>query len=100
MTRNGFCRPWAKVSRFVIVLVAAGVTRWSAAESNDQFVNATPLFGLTNFTISNVNATAEPGEPRHAGEAPESTLWWKWTVPFTATFSIITLMVSAACSGG
>jgi thiol-disulfide isomerase/thioredoxin len=90
MTRNGICKTGSHAFGIVVFLALAGVERSNAFGSNDNFANATPLFGITNFTTSNFSATAEPGEPRHAGEAPESTLWWKWTVPFTATFSVVT----------
>jgi thiol-disulfide isomerase/thioredoxin len=76
----------------VIAMIAtvAGIERLAAAPLNDNLADATPIFGLTNLIASNVGSTAEPGEPFHGFEPPESTIWWKWTVPFTATFNFIT----------
>src|SRR5438105_12442980 len=62
----------------------------AAVPINDNFANATPIYGITNFSASNLGATAEPGEPVHAGEPAAYSVWWKWTVPFTASFSIVT----------
>jgi glutathione peroxidase-family protein len=62
----------------------------SAAPANDHFANAIALSGLTNVPGSNVGATAEPQEPAHAEEPARSSVWWRWTAPSTATFSIST----------
>lgn len=62
----------------------------SAAPVNDSFANAITLSGVTSVTGSNVGATAEPGEPAHAGEDAQNSVWWRWTAPFDATFSIST----------
>jgi thiol-disulfide isomerase/thioredoxin len=62
----------------------------AAPPPNDNFINAIPLTGLTMVTATNVGATAEPGEPTHAGENPARSLWWRWTPPFTGSFSIVT----------
>ena len=50
--------------------------------SNDNFADRIPLVGLsaTNRT-SNTEATAEPGEPNHAGNSAGKSLWWTWTAP-------------------
>jgi len=49
---------------------------------NDQFANAATLVdsapGFDGYTIG---ATAEPGEPSHAGYAPRATVWHRWTAP-------------------
>ncbi|MBI3885067.1 MAG: immunoglobulin domain-containing protein [Opitutae bacterium] len=55
--------------------------------ANDNFASATAL-GTTagdappfNVQGDNVNATKEPGEPNHAGNAGGHSVWWKWTAP-------------------
>ena len=62
----------------------------TAVLSNDNFASATSIYGLTNFAASNIGATAEPGEPMHGEQPAAYSLWWKWTVPFTASFRIVT----------
>lgn len=46
---------------------------------NDLFSNA-PLLSETNLTIlfSNMGATSEPGEPKHAGVTGGASVWWSW----------------------
>jgi thiol-disulfide isomerase/thioredoxin len=46
---------------------------------NDLFSNA-PLLSETNLTIlySNMGATSEPGEPKHAGATGGASVWWSW----------------------
>jgi len=64
---------------------------WShATDSNDFFANAIMIRGATNLTASNVGATDEPGEPFHASEPAAHSLWWRWTVPATGTYSVST----------
>jgi thiol-disulfide isomerase/thioredoxin len=72
------------------VLCSLALTRASAAPANDNFTNAAVITGITNVQGSNVGATAEPQEPAHADEVPQSSVWWRWTAPSTATFSIST----------
>jgi hypothetical protein len=58
--------------------------------SNDQFISATPLDADAD-SASNVNATAEPGEPAHAGQPAQTSVWWRWTSPVTGDVTIDTL---------
>ena len=56
------------------------------APTNDPFINAQVLNGSTNpvggpVTGHNTNATAESGEPSHAGSAPATSVWYNWTPP-------------------
>jgi hypothetical protein len=44
-----------------------------------------PVFG------SNANATKEPGESDHAGNAGGSSVWWLWTAPNSGTVKISTV---------
>src|SRR5262245_23851756 len=49
---------------------------------NDSFTNATELDGYFIETHgTNLHATAEPGEPHHAGSFATRSVWWKWTAP-------------------
>lgn len=50
---------------------------------NDALAEATvidPAVGLDGFHTQNYGATAEPGEPNHAGLSGRHTLWWRLTV--------------------
>ncbi len=74
---------WAGVAKLGVVafigLMAA--TSW-AQPANDLFQNALTIKGATGTTNgSNVGATAEPGEPDHAGNpgGPYASIWYKWT---------------------
>jgi hypothetical protein len=59
---------------------------------NDDFANATLLTTTTNVsvTVTNVVATKEPGEPKHAGATGGHSVWWKWTAPTNGTVTIST----------
>jgi hypothetical protein len=90
MTLDGFCSRRLRAVGVLVLLSVARLGRLDAAPANDNFANAALLFGTTNIIAFNADATSEPGEPPHAGETAESTLWWKWTAPFTATFNVST----------
>lgn len=52
------------------------------APANDQFAARTVLGGSHIRTGgSNLHATRESGEPRHADLSPSHSLWWEWTAP-------------------
>ena len=55
----------------------------STALGNDTFLLAYSLPTSTNGFIrsSNVLATADIGEPSHAGQAAVKSIWFKWTAP-------------------
>ena len=59
--------------------------------ANDAFASAVSLSGTT-FTLSgsNVGATSEVGEPRHAGQRGGRSVWWNWTAPSNGTLTIAT----------
>lgn len=60
--------------------------------ANDDFAAAAGITGASGFASgSNVEATAEPGEPDHAGWAGGASVWWRWTAPSSgrAVFSTI-----------
>lgn len=47
---------------------------------NDNFAAAAELLGDADFiTANNAAATAQTGEPAHAGNSAAKSLWWKWT---------------------
>lgn len=48
--------------------------------ANDAFVAARALTGnVVQDSGNNVNATPEPGEPRHGGVGNGASVWWQWT---------------------
>jgi uncharacterized delta-60 repeat protein len=50
--------------------------------TNDNFAAATVLNGVWGSTnVNNILATAEPGEPSHAGYAANASVWYQWTAP-------------------
>jgi hypothetical protein len=54
--------------------------RQGTAPANDDFANATTLTGDTTWASgSNAGATAEPGEPQHAGKPGGASVWYRWT---------------------
>jgi Peptidase C10 family/Spi protease inhibitor len=53
---------------------------------NDNFEDALVITGYNGQTTrNNTEATKEPGEPDHAGDAGGKSLWWEWTAPVTRT---------------
>lgn len=81
----------------------------TAAPDNDSLANAQVLTGLSSPAGSpilgfNANATAEPGEPAHAGNAAAKSVWYSFTpsssglVSFSTTGSSFdTVMAIYAC---
>jgi subtilisin len=47
---------------------------------NDNFANSEDL-GSGSTSGTNVDATAEPGEPAHAGIPAMASVWYRWTAP-------------------
>ena len=75
---------WCQTLQGLIVvgasLLAGGA--WAQAPENDNFATAQVISGLWgSVTNDNTMATAEPGEPSHAGIVPMASLWYKWTAP-------------------
>lgn len=70
--------------RFNDVVRSQQLTVSGASSSNDAFASSAILSSLPiAVTASNVSATLEVGEPRHAGVSGGHSLWWQ----FTATAS-------------
>ncbi len=66
---------------------------WNQAvpPANDAFANAQVVTGPSgSATGSNVNATKEPGEPNHAGNAGGASIWYRWVAPASGTATIDT----------
>jgi hypothetical protein len=58
---------------------------------NDDFADAIPLTGLSGTTQgTNIGATAQPGEPVHAGVGGGTSVWWGWTAPFDGDVTVDT----------
>jgi len=56
---------------------------------NDDFASRARLQGeLIQVRAASQGATAETGEPQHAGFGANATLWWTWTAP---TFGLVNL---------
>jgi hypothetical protein len=58
--------------------------------TNDNFVNRIPIAGSLPQVItgSNRGASAESGEPAHAGYSASRSLWWSWTAPQSGSATI------------
>jgi subtilisin family serine protease len=58
---------------------------------NDNLANLLPLNGdETIDSGSNAGATSQVGEPNHAGNAPQKSVWWSWTAPYSGWVTIST----------
>jgi len=59
--------------------------------ANDNFASASGVTGTSwTRTGNSVNATAETGEPAHAGQAPGCSIWYSWTAPASGAATIST----------
>ena len=59
--------------------IALNYTSTGSGGTNDAFRAAIPLRGPVGVTTgSNEGATAQPGEPRHAGAGGGKSVWWRW----------------------
>ena len=57
----------------------------------DSLANATGVGGIfVRSQGTNQFASAEPGEPVHAGTAAGASIWWSWTAPISGTVTIDT----------
>ncbi len=57
----------------------------------DAFANATALSGVAvRVEGTNTFASAEIGEPAHAGRPAKASLWYSWTAPLTGSVNIAT----------
>ena len=62
-----------------------------AQPANDNFTNATPVFGNNvYFPQATVDdATMEPGEPAHIPGIAEKSVWWAWQAPVNGSVDIL-----------
>jgi hypothetical protein len=60
--------------------------------ANDNFTNSAQLVTSTKISAvaTNVLATKEPGEPKHAGGQGGHSVWWNWTSPSNGVVTIST----------
>ena len=73
------------------VVLTAQISR-AAAPANDNFLNAQVIAGVWGSVTNNAtSATAEAGEPNHAGFVPVATVWYKWTAPQDGEVQLDTL---------
>ncbi|MCX6874980.1 MAG: M6 family metalloprotease domain-containing protein [Verrucomicrobia bacterium] len=60
---------------------------------NDMFAGASVISNAsTPVTVTGTNngATAQTGEPAHAGSGPDASVWWQWTAPSDGTLQVST----------
>ncbi len=77
--RNGVSRPRLDVLR------AVGAV-------NDALAAAPVIFGTSaSYAVEAAAATAEAGEPAHAGVTASRSVWWTWTAPADGTLVLDTL---------
>jgi hypothetical protein len=73
----------------MLVLFGFSAVPTFAQPANDKFSNATVITGSWGTNISsNIGATAEPGEPSHAGIVPAHSIWFKWVAPETGEVTL------------
>ncbi|PYI85352.1 MAG: hypothetical protein DME26_11240 [Verrucomicrobia bacterium] len=81
---------------FCFLLSAFGLLAQSA---NDNFADAEDVTGLNGGLFGSVtndlsSATAEAGEPSHAGFPANATVWYRWTAPENGEVQLDTLSSS------
>lgn len=80
----------ALVGLVLFGLTAAASPAVAAAPPNDALANAQDISpgSVTPGTL--VQATAEPGEPAHAGVAASNSVWYRWTAAETSLAELST----------
>jgi hypothetical protein len=72
-------------------VVSTVVTVVAPAPANDNFASATVISGSSvTVTGTNVAATKETGEPKHAGNTGGKSVWWSWAAPTSGTVTLNT----------
>ncbi len=72
--KNKAFRVWLA---FLLAVISCGAAQ--AAPSNDNLTNAASIGGPQGSVSGNVSsATAESGEPSHAGQGPARSVWYRW----------------------
>ncbi|MGA7434744.1 MAG: hypothetical protein WBW44_03895 [Solirubrobacterales bacterium] len=69
------------VMTLAVVLPVASAS--AAPPANDNFANAQTVGPVLPLSVpaTNIEATAEAGEPNIAGNQPVSSIWFRWTAP-------------------
>ncbi|MCX6873973.1 MAG: S8 family serine peptidase [Verrucomicrobia bacterium] len=63
----------------------------TSGPANDPFAGAQVLSGSAAIIAGqNVTATKETGEPAHAGDPGERSVWYRWTAPSSGTWALDT----------
>jgi hypothetical protein len=64
---------------------------WVSRPPNDDFAGRTVVTGgAGRWAGSNDRATAEPGEPNHAGWPAEASIWFEWVAPASGSTTLDT----------
>jgi uncharacterized delta-60 repeat protein len=76
-------------------VVRSGIARLSETDltppANDNFSGAESITGTSgSVNGNNTNATAEAGEPAHAGITATRSVWYRWTAPDNGLYSFTT----------
>lgn len=80
MPWNNARTAWPVAALLAVAWLGAG--HLDAQPANDSFANAEEISGVFGSVTNDLSqATAEPGEPNHAGFLPLQTVWYKWTAP-------------------
>lgn len=84
---------WGVRSSFGVDNVSLLVFTTNDIPANDNFTNAATLIAITNVSVlcTNILATKEPGEPKHAGNNGGHSVWWKWVAPSNGIVTMDTL---------
>src|SRR5215468_5085589 len=72
-------------------LTFAGIAS-AAAPANDNWAAAQVITGTWgSVTNDNTGATAEPGEPSHAGFVATNSIWYRWIAPTDGEVTVDTI---------
>ena len=78
--------------RLNLAQALASNTTGSNRPFNDGFSERAIVSGANvRIRSNNEGATADPGEPSHAGVTSNTTLWWSWTAPATSLVAFDTV---------
>lgn len=73
-------------------LVKLNIAFTGSGPANDTFANRVTISGATaSASGTNVNATAQTGEPAHAANTAAKSVWWTWTASQTGRINIDTI---------
>ncbi len=76
---------------YLVGAVSSALINLFEPPPNDQFASAlTVPAGGGGLSGNNLEASAEAGEPLHAGYAGGRSVWWNWTAPSSGSVTIST----------